>query len=88
MLTVVAAAEPIYANEHETHINLKVVFKEIGPYAILFTASESDTEPHGRALFVDAKAGKFGRVAPYEPATVQPALPVTNAPPTVNSAHR
>lgn len=32
-----------------------------------FTASPSDTEPHGRELYQRAVAGEFGEIAPYIP---------------------
>ncbi|EAZ5563189.1 DUF4376 domain-containing protein [Salmonella enterica] len=38
---------------------------------IPFTASPDDTEEHGRQLFADLKAGKYGPVAPF---TVTPAM--------------
>ncbi|EEJ8286483.1 DUF4376 domain-containing protein [Salmonella enterica] len=38
---------------------------------IPFTASPDDTEEHGRQLYADLKAGKYGSVAPF---TITPAM--------------
>ncbi|EDM3689394.1 hypothetical protein CSM81_07490 [Salmonella enterica subsp. enterica serovar Infantis] len=51
-------------------INCQVHFDGFDDF-IPFTASPDDTEEHGRALFADLKAGKYGPVAPF---TVTPEM--------------
>ncbi|EJG3701609.1 DUF4376 domain-containing protein [Salmonella enterica] len=45
-------------------INCLVHFEGFNDF-IPFTASPDDTEEHGRQLFADLKAGKYGPVAPF-----------------------
>jgi hypothetical protein len=59
------AKDPRWANEAHTAIDLTVKwsgFSEEHP----FTASSTDSEPHGRAVFEAAAAGEFGTVAECE----------------------
>ncbi|EDY4543773.1 DUF4376 domain-containing protein [Salmonella enterica] len=51
-------------------INCLVHFEGFNDF-IPFTASPDDTEEHGRQLFADLKAGKYGPVAPF---TVTPEI--------------
>ncbi|EJF3711379.1 DUF4376 domain-containing protein [Salmonella enterica] len=51
-------------------INCLVHFEGFADF-IPFTASPDDTEEHGRQLFADLKAGKYGPVAPF---TVTPEM--------------
>ncbi|EAA4709011.1 DUF4376 domain-containing protein [Salmonella enterica] len=51
-------------------INTLVHFEEFDDF-IPFTSSPDDTEEHGRQLYADLKAGKYGPVAPF---TVTPEM--------------
>ena len=57
------ARNPSYSNAQNTAIGLEVEHPEYG--WIPFTATPNDVEQHGRDLYAEAKAGKFGAVAPY-----------------------
>ena len=59
------ARNPKYANYEHTEINLFVFFEGMSDY-MPFTASENDTEPHGRELFNKAVRGDFGEIAAYD----------------------
>ena len=63
-LTLKSASDPVWANAAMTAINVIVEFNEIAG-AMPFTASESDTEPHGKNLFDMAAAGDFGVVGSF-----------------------
>lgn len=54
---------PTWANAEHTIVNATVTHSEFGE--IPFSASQNDVEEHGRAIFADAVAGKFGVVAEY-----------------------
>jgi hypothetical protein len=68
------AKDPRWVNAEHTMIDLTIkwdAFNEELP----FTASPTDVEAHGRAIFEAAVAGQFGVVAEYvaPPEPVQPA---------------
>lgn len=57
---------PVWANEAKTFINLKVSIEGYeGEHG--FSASASDSMPHGVELFNDAVAGVFGEIGDYIP---------------------
>lgn len=59
-----SASNPKYASKDKSQITLSVDFGHpIGVHFFLATAN--DTEAHGKQLFADATAGKFGPIAPY-----------------------
>ena len=60
------AKNPLWANAGHTMIDLTVRFAEI-PEDLPFTASPTDVEEHGRAIFAAAQAGDYGPVAEYLP---------------------
>lgn len=64
MFTLVSAKNPIYSDETGNAITLTVVFEEIQG-ELPFNATNYDPEPHGVDLYNQAKAGKFGEIAPY-----------------------
>jgi len=78
MLTVKTVADPIYANEAATMIDCMVKFVEF-PDFLPFTASEYDTEEHGRELYRQLIAGIYGPIAPY----VSPPKPAPISAPVV-----
>ena len=69
-MKTLSATSPQWANAGQTTINLTVDFEGVG--VVPFSASASDTEAHGRALFASAVAGDFGPIAAYvePPATI------------------
>ena len=66
---------PQWANAEQTLIDLAIKWDGAAE-EIPFTASPTDTEAHGRALFAAAVAGEFGPVADYvAPSPVPPTVP-------------
>ena len=71
------AKNPRWANAEHTMIDLTIKWDGINE-EYPFTASPTDVEAHGRAIFEQAAAGAFGEVAEYvaPPAPVEPDAPV------------
>ena len=67
------AKNPVWANAEHTMIDLTIKGDGIND-ELPFTASPTDCEAHGRAIFEAAVAGQFGAVAEYvaPPEPVQP----------------
>ncbi len=53
-----------WSNGSYTDIDMEVKFTHIGDEWFPFTASASDTEPHGKDLHARAMNGEFGAVSP------------------------
>lgn len=66
MFTLKYAKNPVYLNEEGNAINLIVKWEEFAE-EMPFAATSYDPEPHGVDLYNRAKAGEFGKVAPYTP---------------------
>jgi len=64
------AKDPVWANAEHTMIDVVIKWDQID-VELPFTASPTDCEAHGRAIFEAAAAGAFGEVAEY----VEPAQP-------------
>lgn len=58
------AKNPSWANKERTLIDLVIKWDGIDE-EFPFTASPTDVEAHGRAIFEAAKQGKFGAVKAY-----------------------
>jgi hypothetical protein len=67
------AKNPVWVNAEHTMIDLVIKWDGIND-ELPFTASPTDCEAHGRAIFEAAVAGQFGAVAEYvaPPEPVQP----------------
>jgi hypothetical protein len=63
---------PRWADQARTMIDCEITTSQFGNEVLPFTASPSDTEPHGRAIFADLVAGKYGPVADYTPPVEEP----------------
>lgn len=61
-MKIIEAHSPKY--NADGSIDLTVLFEQIGA-EIPFTATENDTEEHGRILFNSAKQGAYGAIEPY-----------------------
>ena len=59
-----SATNPAWANDKQNAIRLTIKFDHL-PDAMSFLATSYDIEAHGVQIFNDAKAGKFGPVAPF-----------------------
>lgn len=74
-LTLITARNPVYVNQTGTAIDLIAQFAEI-PQEVPFTATETDSEEHGREIYARAVAGEFGVVLPYVAPPPAPPSPV------------
>lgn len=83
------AKDPVWADAEHTMIDLTIKWDGINE-EFPFTASPTDVEAHGRAIFEAAVSGQFGEIAEYvapvypEPITVTATpssgdIPVTEA---------
>ncbi len=79
-MQITNVTSPQWANAEHTMINVMVAHSEFG--VIPFSASPDDVEEHGRAIFADAVAGKFGTIAEY----VAPVIPAE--PPSTSCSRR
>ena len=53
-----------WADGSYTDINMEINFNHLPENWVVFTASASDVEPHGRDLHARAMNGEFGAVSP------------------------
>ena len=67
---------PCWANAEHTLIDCEITTSQFGDEVLPFTASPNDVEPHGRAIYADIVAGKYGPIAEYvpPPKPVQPVV--------------
>lgn len=56
---------PKWANSDKTRIDCVITTSQLGDEFLPFTASANDVEAHGRAIFADLVAGKYGPIAEY-----------------------
>lgn len=63
--TLTSVSIPRWANAEHTMIDCEITTSQLGDEVLPFTASQSDVEPHGRAIFADLVAGKYGAIAEY-----------------------
>lgn len=71
-----SVSNPRWANEDHTIIDCEITTSQLGDEVLPFTASPNDVEAHGRAIFSDLVAGKYGPIAEYvaPPEPVQPTV--------------
>ena len=82
MFTVQYVKNPVYVSEDKTTINCVVKFNEQTeehPY----TAYINDIVQHGREIYNDLIAGKYGEIGPY----VAPPSPPAPPKPTLEQLH-
>jgi hypothetical protein len=58
---------PRWANAEQTLVDCEITTSQFGDEVLPFTASVNDVAPHGRAIFADLVAGKYGPIAEYVP---------------------
>ena len=58
---------PRWVNAEQTMIDCEITTSQFGDEVLPFTADQNDVEEHGRAIFSDLVAGKYGTVAEYVP---------------------
>ena len=66
MVTVESVSNPVYTNETGTQITADIKFEEFNE-VLSFTADKNDVEEHGRIIYNDLIAGKYGSVGAYIP---------------------
>lgn len=64
-----SVTNPVWLDSTHKMISAEVVFPELGDTPVKFNACASDVEPHGRAIFADLLADKYGPIAEPAPAT-------------------
>lgn len=79
-IEITSVSNPQWANLEHTTIDCLITTSQFGDEVLPFTADKNDIEAHGRAIFQDISAGKYGPIGEY----VQPAATV--AQPTVSGA--
>jgi hypothetical protein len=60
-----------WINAERTLINCEITTSQFGDEILPFTANPNDCEAHGRAIFADIIAGKYGEIAEYVPPPVE-----------------
>lgn len=63
---------PQWANEAQTLVNCLITTSQFGDDELPFTASAEDVEAHGRNLYAELTAGKYGPIAEYQPPAEEP----------------
>ena len=58
---------PRWANAEHSFIECEITTSQFGDEVLPFTANPKDPEAHGRAIFADLIAGKYGAIAEYVP---------------------
>ena len=71
-----SVANPHWANADHTLIDCQITTSQFGDEVLPFTANANDVEAHGRAMFADFVAGKYGPIAEYVPPP-EPVQPTT-----------
>lgn len=71
MTEILHVTAPVWADQAQTAINLTVQFAHLAE-PVPFTATQADSVAYGTELFVRARFGEYGEVAPYQ----APPIPV------------
>jgi hypothetical protein len=74
--TLTSVTAPVWANAEHTAIKCNITTSQFGDEVLPFTADQNDVEAHGRAIFADLVAGKYGPITEYvaPPEPVQPTV--------------
>lgn len=62
-----SVSNPRWANAEQTAIDCEITTSQFGDEVLPFTASSLDIEAHGRGIFADIVAGKYGPISEYVP---------------------
>jgi hypothetical protein len=57
--------DPRWANAEHTAVDCNITTSQFGDKVLPFTASPTDPEAHGRAIFADIVDGKYGPIAEF-----------------------
>jgi len=58
-------SNPRWSNAEHTTIDCEITTSQFGIEILPFTASQNDSEAHGRAIFADIVSGTYGSIAEY-----------------------
>jgi hypothetical protein len=64
---LISLTNPRWVNAEQTAIDCEITTSQFGEEVLPFTASQNDCEAHGRAIFADIVAGKYGEIGAYNP---------------------
>jgi hypothetical protein len=73
--TLTSLTNPRWADAKQTMIDCEITTSQFGDEVLPFTASATDCEAHGRAIFADIVAGAYGEIAEYAPPPPPEAAP-------------
>lgn len=62
-----SVSNPRWANAAHTQIDCDVVFDDLGPTPLPFTAVASGDYPHTHQIFSECVSGQYGPIAEYTP---------------------
>lgn len=65
--TLTSVSNPRWANFEHTGIVCDITTSQFGDEVLPFLARPDDVEAHGRQIFADLVAGKYGPIAEYTP---------------------
>lgn len=68
---------PRWANAEQTIVDCEITTSQFGNEVLPFSADQNDVEAHGRAIFSDLVAGKYGAIAEYVPPPPEPEITAT-----------
>lgn len=81
--TLTSLTNPRWSDAKQTTIDCEITTSQFGDEVLPFTASATDCEAHGRAIFADIVAGAYGEIAEYVPPPPEAApTPATGTIPT------
>ncbi len=72
--TLVFVTNPRWVDAEHTRIDCEITTSQFPGELLPFTANPNDVEAHGREIFEDIVAGKYGPIAEYVPPGQQPPL--------------
>lgn len=62
-----SVSSPVWGDDEHTFIDCFITTSQFGNEKLPFTASPLDPELHGRKIFEDLVAGKYGEIAEFVP---------------------
>ena len=76
-MKIINVKDPVWSCNEKVAIDCTILVEQFPDLELPFRASPTDFEEHGRNLFSDIVAGKYGAIADYvapqfEPVTVTP----------------
>ncbi len=80
-----SVSNPIWSNAEHTAIDCQITTTQFGDDFLPFTASQNDVEAHGRGIFADIVAGKYGTIGEYI-APPEPVEPTTETAPETTAS--